>query len=192
MNGGDQVAAIERQLREQADQLLSLHDQQPPFSALLAEHHRRRRRQIMRWACGVAAVLMLVGMGGLLRSFWQSEPFADQHERAGDARSVVQSRGPGSDNAPVVVPPDATPGEEPPINRPPQFAAQPAADATGPPAWPVLIAVPEGDEERVIATGIYVPEHTVPLNLLDLTPAEQHAVRQVLGIPQQSISRDPI
>jgi hypothetical protein len=192
MNSGDDLAAMERQLREQADQLLSRHGQEPPASSLLAEHHRRRRRRIVRCACGIAAVLMLVGTGGVLHSLRQADPLADQHESGGDGRSVVQSHDPGKHSSPLVVPPDATPDDGPPVDRPPQFAAHPAADANGPPAWPVLITVPEGDKQRVIATGIYVPEHSVPLNLLDLTPGEQHAVRQVLDIPQESISHDPI
>ena len=192
MNGGDELAPIERQLREQADQLLSRHGQGPPFSALLAEHHRRRRRRIVRTACGIAAVLMLVGTGGVLRSFWQAEPLADQHEVGVDRSSVVESHDPGRGRLPGVVSPGAAPADGPPSDRPLQFAAYPAADADGPTAWPVLITVPEGDQQRVIATGIYVPEHTRPLNFLDLTPGEQHAVRQVLGIPQDSISHDPI
>ncbi len=192
MNGSDELAPIERQLREQADQLLSLHGREPPTSSLLAEHYRGRRRRIVRCVCGIAAVLMLVVTGGVLRSFWQGEPLADQHEVGVDRSSVVQSHDPGQGRSPVVVFPGAALGDGPSSDRPPQFAARAAAEANGPPAWPVLITVPEGDKQRVIATGIYVPEHTVPLDLLDLTPGEQHAVRQVLGIPQESIFHDPI
>ena len=80
----------------------------------------------------------------------------------------------------------------PVAEKPLPARVQSGADRLGPVAMPVLITVREGDEDRVIATGIYVPEHTEPLDLLDLTPAEQHAVRQVLGIQQDSFFHDPI
>jgi hypothetical protein len=191
MNAGDELARIERQLQDQADRLLWLHGYEPPTSALLAEHRSRRRRRIVGAVCGVAMVLMLVGAAGVLRSIPQEEPLANQREASDDARPAVPSHAPGHDSSPVVVSPQVAPGDAR-LDRAPQFVAHPASGSDGPPAWPVLITVPEGDKERVIATGIYVPEHTRPLDLLDLPPAEQHAVRQVLGIPQPSISRDPI
>ncbi len=59
-------------------------------------------------------------------------------------------------------------------------------------AVPVFITVSEGEQNRVIATGIYVPEHIENVSLLDLPPAEQHAVRQVLGISENQLPQGPI
>ena len=190
MNSGDQLDRTGRQLQEQADRLLRLHGDEPPIAALLTEHRGRRRRRIVRCACGVAVVLTLVGLSGVLRSLRHGEPVADQHEPGG--RPVVQTQDPGEEGSRVVVAPHVPPADQSPIDRAPQHVVGAAAEATGPTAWPVVITVPEGDQQRVIAHGIYVPEHTRPLKLLDLSPGQQHAVRQVLGIPQQSISRDPI
>jgi hypothetical protein len=195
MNAGEGLARIERQLRREADQLLGLLGQPPPTARLLAEHHRRRRRRLVRCACGIAAVLILatilVSTGGVPRSPRQAQPLVNPHEPGKRPAPVVQGREPGADASEQGVPSDLRP-HVPPADSAPHVAAHPATGANRPTAWPVVITVPEGDKQRVIAAGIYVPEHTRPLNLSELTPGEQHAVREVLGIPQESISHDPL
>ena len=47
---------------------------------------------------------------------------------------------------------------------------------------PFLIIASDRGEYRITAAGLYVPESVEEVNLSDLSPAEQRAVRRVLGI----------
>ncbi|NQT16698.1 MAG: hypothetical protein HQ582_28330 [Planctomycetes bacterium] len=173
--GRGQPDRIERQLSEEADRLLASLGPSAPTAALLAEHHRRARgRRLTRGVFSITAVLMIVVAAGLIRGLRPAQP-------TGGGRPAEEN-----------VARSETPLRPPPGSQSPPAVVSWEPDPTLPAAMPIFITLPEGDKQRVIATGIYVPEHTEPLDFLDLTPAEQHAVRQVLGIPEEKTLHEPI
>ena len=137
----------------------------------------------MAWAaCGVSGLLLL---SASLYVFRPAVPSADHKSFA----RVSSSRG-ENDRTTVALPnenhapdPRSSPSTDGELAA--WFVDQPNSDATGPSSVLVFFTQPEGDRHKVIATGVYVPEHTEHVNLLDLTRPEQRAVREVLGITGQ-------
>jgi len=77
--------------------------------------------------------------------------------------------------------------QEEPIDSPPVPSTDlPASNAAGPIFIPIVLAPGQHGGKSVITTAIYVPEHTRSLNLQDLSPAEQSAVRRVLGLVEHA------
>jgi len=184
---------IERQLLDEADRLLGSLDQFPPTAALLAEHHRRARvRRVRRTVCSIVGVLMIVGTVGLTQRIWPARPVANPEGPVNGARSVVPESALAEESSGGGLRLTDLPSQPPPGKHSVVAFVEWEPDPSLPPAVPVLITLPEGDKQKVIATGIYVPEYTEQVDLLDLTPAEQHAVRQVLGIPEENPLREPI
>jgi len=184
---------IERQLLDEADRLLGSLGQFPPTAALVAEHHRRARvRRVTRTVCSIVGVLMIVGTAGLIGGVWPSRPMANPEGPGNDARSVVPDGALAEESSGDGLRLTDSPSQPRPGEQGSLAMVEWKPDPSLPPAVPVFITLPEGDKQKVIATGIYVPEYTEEVDLLDLTPAEQHAVRQVLGIPEENPMRGPI
>jgi hypothetical protein len=197
MTNGDRLfEPIRQRLRQEADRLLHTHGREPPTPALLAEHRRRRRRSATWAACSALAVLTAVGTAGVLRGLRPAQPTAarqgpkhlqDRPVEAAVARNTVDSQQTGTSASPRHASSDTPPDPKPTANL---NAPVPRQD--GRLALPVLLTLPVGDKQRVIAPGLYVPPRTQQVNLAELSPAEQHAVRQVLGIPEDTIPQGPI
>jgi hypothetical protein len=51
--------------------------------------------------------------------------------------------------------------------------------------YPLVLTVRDGDEQRVVATGVYRPPRVKSVRLEDLTPAEQAAVRRVIATKEE-------
>lgn len=184
---------IERQLLEEADRLLDSLGQSPPIAALLAEHRRRTRvRRVTGTVCSIVGVLMIVGTAGLIGGVWPSRPVANFEGPGSGARSVVPDGALAEESSGGGVRPADSPSQPRPGERREMAVIEWEPDPSLPPAIPIFITAPEGDEQEVIFAGIYVPEHTEQVDFVDLTPAEQYAVRQVLQIPEEDPLRGPI
>ncbi len=167
-------AWTQERLRHQADRLLHLHGQGPPTPFLLAEHGRRSaRRKAMRAACCTAALVIAVAVAGAVRGLWPGSPRVDQSSPRDIAESAVQ-------------------GLHTSRQKTQWPAGQENAGAERPLGFPVFFAVPDGDRRRVIAAGIYVPEHVEQVNLSEFDPAEQHAIREVLGLQKEETLQESI
>jgi hypothetical protein len=57
---------------------------------------------------------------------------------------------------------------------------------------PVILTPANGDGDPIVATAIYVPERTELIRFEDLSPAEQAAVRSVLGPDERARSQPAI
>jgi hypothetical protein len=191
MTRGHEFDPMEQRLRDEADRLLLSHGGEPPTSALVAEHRRRLRvRRVTRTVCCAAGVLLLLGTAGLVGALWPENRLADHPPAPKRARSIVPRVNETNDHQPGGRPFNDSLAKPSP-GEPLLTLVAPASDvAHGSPVVPVFITVPEGDRQRVIAAGIYVPERTQEVDLSNLSPAEQHAVRQVLDIPEDQIPRE--
>jgi hypothetical protein len=200
MNRGDHLSEpIQERLRHQADRLLDAYGGEPPTPALLAElGRRRRRRRIATWAaCSALAVLTAVGTAGVVRGLRPAQPTASHqgpiHLQDGAVEGAVARNNVDSqETGPSGSPRHASPNAATPDPRPTAHLNARILTQDGRLALPVLLAVPDGDKPKVIGAGLYVPPHTEQVSLLDLSPAEQHAVRQVLDIPEDTIPQGPI
>ena len=184
MNRHEQFSEIEERLRHEADRVASSCDvPPPPVTTLIGECRQRLRKRRMAWAaCCVSGLLLL---SASLYVFRPAAPSADH-------KSLTRVSGsPGkNDRTRVALPnenhtpdPESSPSTDGELVA--WFVDQPDSDATGPSSVLVFFTQPDGDRHEVIATGVYVPEHTEHVNLLDLTRPEQRAVREVLGMTGQ-------
>ncbi|MHC4405019.1 MAG: hypothetical protein ACYTG0_35680 [Planctomycetota bacterium] len=174
MNDESQRAAVEARLREEAEPWLRSLGKPTPTAALVAEHRRRaRRRRLAGAACFAAGVLAIAAVAGVAGGFRSADGVADRDRPADVPKGPPANDGPDR--------PTPTPQPLPEVEWPKVVAA-----------IPVFFTVAEGDGHRVIATGIYVPKRVEQVELSDLDPAHQHAVRQVLGIPEAEMSQDSI
>jgi hypothetical protein len=135
---------------------------------------------------------MVLGLAGLVATLLPENRLADHDPATGVEGSPVPTKNEVNERLPGRPASDDSPDKASPGEPLLTLVGQAKADANCPLAFPVFIAVSEGDKKRIIAAGIYVPEHTREVDLSDLSPAEQHAVRQVLGIPEDQIPREPI
>jgi hypothetical protein len=77
--------------------------------------------------------------------------------------------------------------QEGPTDSPPVPSADsPASNTATPILIPIVFAPGQHGGKSIVTTAIYVPEHTESLNLQDLSPAEQSAVRRVLGLDEHA------
>jgi hypothetical protein len=193
MNGESPLDPIEGRLRGEAEQLLRLHGREPPTQALVAEHrHRVRRRRVVRWACCVVGLLTAIGAADVAWRHWPGQPAAGGQRLAEAGREAVERALPPEKTRPADGAGTVGPGLPTPEERRPEIASDPTAAPNGPLALPILFTVREGDRRKVVAAGLYLPERAEEVSLLDLSPAEQHAVRQVLGLPEDATAPGPI
>jgi hypothetical protein len=143
-------------------------------AAIGVEFHRRRARRRRRG--GLAAALLVV-CGWFGYAAWRHVGVeAPQALRVVQTPSAVSSAGSSSrkEDQVALTPPTAPPTHELPVSP---------GDGSAAPA-PFLITVTGEDEQEVIAVGVYLPPRVQRVNLRDLPPLEQAAVRRVLGLDE--------
>lgn len=181
-----ELQELESELRRTADDLHRLCDKPAPVNALVAEHRRRQRRRLVRVIAGVVCPLLVVAIAALTGV----PPFSDgAAETDTHANKIAGSSGNPGQRETISQQSEPTTNlvQEEPIDSPPVPPADsPASNAAGPILIPIVLAPGQHGGESVITTAIYVPEHTESLNLQDLSPAEQSAVRRVLGLVEHA------
>ena len=177
MNNDDAIREIERRLRSEAERLGRLDAVPAPVPRLYAEHARSQRRRAARAAAAVLIPAILLVAVWLARS-GSTKPTPSE-------RSVAQPVTPLAPDHHRPSPSSVTrDGAALGI-----VAEYSAAGDSGVFAVPIVIIRIE-DGQEVVSPGFLVPAHEAPLELDDLSPAEQRAVRQVLdlgGAPHQAI-----
>lgn len=166
MNEPSEPSALERRLHQEAEQLFREQGRHVPPPALWVEGARRRRLRQRRWASVAATGAVVAGVlagygllgGGPERS---SRPVVPH--RAGS----LADNGTGESPLPG--------GRETSIVR----SAPPTADTSLPRLF--LMTVDEGGQQRIVGAGIHLPQRVEEVRFGDLSPAEQAAVRRVLG-----------
>jgi hypothetical protein len=171
MNDDFDSPHLEDRLRREADTLSSRYGGQCSAAALIAEHRRRRRRRIGRLAAGACVAGVIFGAA--------SWPWASRQFELAVPTSVVEAPSPAPPESPF----------EAPINAPGSAVVQkpPEESATAASQDPVPFLVTEQDGRRVIAVGVYVPPRVEQVDLRDLSPLEQAAVRRVLGLEEEAV-----
>jgi len=141
---------------------------------------------LLRVTAGIVCPLLVVVIAALTGV----PPFSDGTAET-DTRvdKIAGSSGSPSQRDTISQPsePTTTLVQNEPIDAPPVPSADsPAANAAAPILIPIVLAPAQDGGKSVITTAIYVPEHTESLNLQDLSPAEQSAVRRVLGLVEHA------
>lgn len=166
MNEPSEPSALERRLHDEAEQLFREQGRHVPPPALWAEGARRRRLRQRRWA-SVAATGAVVA--GVLASYGL---LGGGPERS--SRPVVPHRaGSLADNG--TGEPPLPGGRETSIVRDAPLAVDPSLPRV------FLMMIDENGEQRVVGAGIHLPQRVEEVRFGDLSPAEQAAVRRVLG-----------
>jgi hypothetical protein len=195
-----QLQELETELRRTADDLHRLCDKPAPVVALVAEHRRRQGRRLVRLTAGIVCPLLIIAVMSLTGVPPFSKSVSSNHEKPairlydGPPRPSFSQNSPAS-TASVDHRTDletqrgestTNPVQEEPVDVPSVPSADsPASNTAAPVFIPIVLAPGQHGGESVITTAIYIPEHTESLNLQDLSPAEQSAVRRVLGLDQQ-------
>lgn len=177
---------VEQRLHDDAERLLSAHGTQPPIEQILALHERERSR---RTACGVvlgvAMAAAVVGLARLGSRESLEEGVANSGRALNHATIAARSAHPG-DLA------DVPGNRQDPGRRSAPVLVISQLDDSGSQAVIFLLAEPGGDKPRVLATGVYLPERMEQKKLSDFSPAEQAAIRQVLGLNEPVTLHEPI
>lgn len=166
MNEQGEPSALERRLREEAEQLFRERGRHVPPPALWAEGDRRRHLRQRRWASVAATGVVVAGVlasygllgGGPERS---SRPVVPHRAGSLAENAIPQSPLPG--------------GMETSIVRDAPLAVDPSLPRV------FLMMIDENGEQRVVGAGIHLPQRVEEVRFGDLSPPEQAAVRRVLG-----------
>ena len=161
--------SLEHQLRREAQELLSRHGRQGSAAALVAEHRRRARWRRVRMT-GAAATVLVVFAGAMATIARNGSDPARPPELAHSL-----------ENQPV--------REAHEESRAPQITEIPASRDDGESLDPIpfLLTGPDAEGRPMIAVGVYIPPRVERVNLHDLPPLEQAAVRRVLEIDEEEI-----
>jgi hypothetical protein len=171
MSGDDLFAEIEERLRNEADALLDRRAPSIPLEPLRTRYRRAcRRRRVLRTLAWLAPVLALAAALAAWQLPTGREPPPDGSIAQSLARPISPAEAPALDE-PAVAGTDHGQSD----------AAVQAAVGNGVEAIPIVIIRFDGERESIIP-GILVPGHEVPLEIHDLSPVEQRAVRRVLDL----------
>jgi hypothetical protein len=158
-------------LRREAQEMSSRFGKLVSAAALVAEHHRRRRRRMGGAAAAACVMGLLVGAA--------SWPWITRDSELVAPSSIVEAPHPIPDERPQDTP-FAAP-ESAVAHQPPHDSRAALADE------PVAFLVTEQNGRRVVAVGVYVPPRVEEVDLHDLSPLEQAAVRRVLGLEEEVV-----
>jgi hypothetical protein len=156
---------IEERLRREAQELSSRYPRSGSPERLQAEHRRRRRRRVRQ----TAAVGCLAAMAIALAWTWTRPTF----DAIAPLR-LAETPPPAPPVVPAEAPPAVLAEKQPEIELDEQPSAAPMA----------FLVTDEGGR-RVVAVGVYIPPRIEKVNLRDLPPLEQAAVRRVLDLEEE-------
>jgi hypothetical protein len=163
---------VENELRRTADELSRWCDRSPPVRELLAEHFRRRRQRFVRFS-GAICLLLVISICYLV-SFWpfskETAPVPSRPEFAATTSDEVKLP-----NGATRIAGPASNADIPNARNAPTLPEMPA-----PILFPVVVASEGSGGQPFVTTAIYIPEHSVTVDLRDLSPAEQRAVQRIL------------
>jgi hypothetical protein len=165
---------LEQRLRREAETISSRDARCGSAIAIGAEFRRRRTRR-RRQGGLAAAALMACGVIGYA-GWKQTEGEPPHPVRVVQTPGAATAAGADSQRDDEARP---SPLPAPVVHESPAFPG----DASEAPA-PFLITVAGEDEQEVIAVGVYIPPRVERVNLRDLPPLEQAAVRRVLGLDE--------
>jgi hypothetical protein len=168
MNDELEFNSLEAQLRREAREISKPYGGKVSAAAIRAEH-RRRRRRATGWFSAAAALMGLIAGA----AWWSMTRPTSQDVRPAVAESL--------EPRPVQPQPDQAN-----VARK-SMAAQEPQDSDDIPNEAVTFLVTAEDGRRVIAVGRYVPPRTERVNLRDLPPLEQAAVRRLLGLADEEV-----
>jgi hypothetical protein len=160
---------LEQRLRREADAVSARHACLGSAAGIRTEFRRRRARRLRRGGMA-AALLVICGWAGY--AIW-THPGGGALEQDRIATALPDPSSPSPGEAVVQGPAMTAVAERPPT--PAEGSAAPA---------PFLITVADKAEPKVIAVGVYIPPRVERINLRDLPPLEQAAVRRVLGLDE--------
>jgi hypothetical protein len=171
MNEPEDFGTLEFRLQEEAEQLGRYRGKTVTARSLEAESGRRRRVQ---WRMAGAAVgLALLTTAALsVRIRTHGEPDRPHFPLPAIAQ----------DHTLPTYPQDTRIGPRRPHLQDP-LMAQPPSGEWG--EYPLLVTVGDGHEQRIIATGVYLPPQVESVRLEDLAPAEQAVIRRVIATEQE-------
>lgn len=174
------LSDLETRLRQDAERILETQNHAAPVAELLQRHSGRQRRRIRIRLAGVMLLLAVVLPAAWLASGLHRPPPSEtgplgmtQQSAIGD-RAVVET--------PPIVPEFAEPNG---IIDPDALHAIAGAR-------PIIFVRINADGEQVSIPGWYIPPRSKSIDFSLLSPAQQRAVREVLGLKQGTETRKPI
>jgi hypothetical protein len=167
MNDDFDISPLEDRLRRESRDLASSCQRPGSATVLIAEHHRRRRRRIGRMAAAACAAGLILGA-----AIW---PVIRPRPQFTEKPTIVEAPKRLLLEIPVAPPPSAV------AQQPPEESSEALTNE------PIAFLVTEADGSRVVAVGVYVPPRVEQVDLRDLSPLEQAAVRRVLGLEEEAV-----
>jgi hypothetical protein len=165
MNDDFELDRLEDRLRREAENLSSRYGQIGSIETLRAQQRRRTTRRVLRSVAAACLVGLAIGVSWS----WLNRPTGRL-----PAPSIV--------NAPARVPVEnsAAPPETV-LDR-----AAPAVSSSADEPSPIAFLVTRRDGEEVVAVGVYVPSRVERVDLSELPPLQQAAVRRLLDIDEEA------
>jgi hypothetical protein len=166
MNSDSRLSGLEEDLRRDAERLHALQPPVIPLRQLQTGYHRGRRRRMVRRVTALVAPVLV--MAAVLPVFYGRSADKPAKELSTE-RSIAPIEPRALDVSAERGAADAR-----------DVAAAALVEASGVIAIPVVI-IRDEDGQPSVMPGILVPAHEIPVPIFDLSPAEQQAVRRVLG-----------
>lgn len=160
--------SLEDRLRHEAQQIASHHAQQASAAAILAVHRRRAKNRRLR-IMGIAAT-GLIGVATMMAAMTRIGSDGPSAPRLAESPTTENSVSPLKIQRSQVVEKIAS-----------------ADEAKAEQRVAFLLKAPGADGRPVIAVGVYLPPRMERVNLDDLPPAQQVAVRQVLDLDEEEV-----
>ena len=174
---------LESRLRQDAEQVLETQSHAAPVAELLRRHDIRSRRRILVRNAGLALLVIVLPaawfVSGLLRSPARELAVDDKTTPSeSEEKLVVESPRSVPESGESIVPVRST--EDPDARQP----------GTG--FIPIVMTGINADGEQISIPAWYLPERSESIDFSQLSPAQQRAVREVLGLKDSPENQRPI